>query len=74
MDAGHTFYTGTTSIAVDPGDPHTRMVKSRYLNQTIEPEEKRNIIGDTFMKVANELIDDLNLQPDDVYLGQGRLH
>jgi hypothetical protein len=39
------------------------------LNITVNPEEKRKIIGDTFMKVAQLEIQKLNLIPDQVYLG-----
>lgn len=43
------------------------------LCQTLNPEEKRKIIGDVFVKVANEVISDLNLRPDEVFLAQGTL-
>lgn len=39
----------------------------------INPEEKRKIIGDTFLKVANETMRELNLDPKDVFLAQGTL-
>lgn len=39
----------------------------------MNPEEKRQIIGDTFMKIADEIICEMNLKPEDVYLGQGTL-
>lgn len=39
----------------------------------INPEEKRKIIGDTFVKVANETIKELKIDPDDVFLAQGTL-
>ena len=37
------------------------------------PEEKRMVIGDTFMMVANKVIDELNLNREEVMLGQGTL-
>jgi hypothetical protein len=37
------------------------------------PEQKRRIIGDTFMRVADVAIKDLNLKPEDVFLAQGTL-
>lgn len=43
------------------------------LCHTLNPEEKRQIIGDVFLKIANEVIADLNLNPDEVLLGQGTL-
>ena len=51
MNAAHTFYTSVTHVAADASDPMSRRVKTKPLNQTIDPEEKRRIIGDTFMKV-----------------------
>lgn len=43
------------------------------LHSTKNPEEKRRIIGDTFMKVADSLVVDLQLQVDNVYLAQGEV-
>jgi len=47
--------------------------KTPLLCQIIDPEIKRKIIGDTFMNVANRIIQDLNLDPEKVILGQGTL-
>eukprot|EP00092_Neocalanus_flemingeri_P002382 GFUD01002548.1.p1 GENE.GFUD01002548.1~~GFUD01002548.1.p1 ORF type:complete len:674 (-),score=193.71 GFUD01002548.1:377-2398(-) len=47
--------------------------KTGLLCQTVDPEVKRKIIGDTFMNVANRIIQDLNLDPEKVVLGQGTL-
>lgn len=64
------FFKGTTSI---------RKQNSVYNCETpmlcfaINPEEKRKIIGDTFVKVANEIMRELKLNPDEVYLAQGTL-
>lgn len=71
--AAHTFYNSTTSIPIDRTDPNSRKKKTNMLNTTTNPEEKRKIIGDTFMKVANDVIEELNLKPQEVYLGQGTL-
>ena len=43
------------------------------LKSCVEPEQKRRIIGDTFMHVAEAAIRDLDLSPEDVYLAQGTL-
>jgi GMP synthase (glutamine-hydrolysing) len=43
------------------------------LKTVTAPEEKRKIIGDTFMRVAEAALRDLHLQPEDVYLAQGTL-
>ena len=50
--AAHTFYNGTTAIPVTHSDGTSRKRKTSTLNTTENPEEKRKIIGDTFMKVC----------------------
>jgi len=47
--------------------------KTPLLCHVTDPEDKRRIIGDTFMRVANEVIEDLGLNPDEVMLCQGTL-
>jgi len=47
--------------------------KTPLLCNTVDPEVKRKIIGDTFMNVANRIIQELNLDPEKVVLGQGTL-
>ena len=47
--------------------------KTPLLCHTVDPETKRKIIGDTFMTVANRIIEDMKLDPDKVILGQGTL-
>lgn len=47
--------------------------KTTLLCNTVDPETKRKIIGDTFMNVANRIIQELNLDPEKVVLGQGTL-
>jgi len=53
--AAHTFYSATTLMKVKAmdrfGAPVIRKVKTKMLCQTTDPEEKRTIIGDTFMNV-----------------------
>ncbi|XP_061162674.1 GMP synthase [glutamine-hydrolyzing]-like [Saccostrea echinata] len=73
VKAAHTFYNGSTSISVKTEDSAPRKRKTERLNTVVCPEEKRKIIGDTFMRVANEVLEELNLKPEDVYLGQGTL-
>jgi GMP synthase (glutamine-hydrolysing) len=75
VNASHTFSNATTLVKGNTVDKlgAVRKVKTKALCQTTDPEEKRSIIGDTFMNVANELITDLNLSADDVFLGQGTL-
>lgn len=71
--SAHTFYTGSTAVPVTQSDGTSRKRKTSTLNTTENPEEKRNIIGDTFMKVANDFVEELNLKTEEVYLGQGTL-
>ena len=40
--------------------------KSVLLCHTTDPEVKRKIIGDTFMNVANRIIEEMSLDPDKV--------
>jgi len=46
---------------------------SAELTQTTDPEVKRKIIGDTFMRVAEKAVHDLHLQEDNIILVQGSL-
>jgi GMP synthase (glutamine-hydrolysing) len=64
VDASQTFYQATTMIDGRQTLP---------LNQTTNPEEKRKIIGDTFIKVAEQAVADWQLNPDQVVLAQGTL-
>ncbi|KAK8379829.1 hypothetical protein O3P69_019663 [Scylla paramamosain] len=73
INARHQFYDGVTSIPVDPSDPMGRKRVTNLLCMTFSPEEKRKIIGDTFIKVANEVIAEMNLRAEEVMLGQGTL-
>jgi GMP synthase (glutamine-hydrolysing) len=43
------------------------------LNKTVNPEEKRKIIGDTFMKVVEMETSKLGLDPDHTFIAQGTL-
>ncbi|EFA75840.1 GMP synthetase [Heterostelium album PN500] len=64
VDASQTFYNSTTTI---------KGVVTEQLKITVHPEEKRKIIGDTFMKVADDEVRKLGLNPNEVYLAQGTL-
>ena len=68
------FLDGDTMIKeTDPntGDVTTR--KTDLLCFVSDPEEKRKIIGDTFMDVAQRVMAELNLDPNEVFVGQGTL-
>ncbi|KAJ8357824.1 hypothetical protein SKAU_G00206180 [Synaphobranchus kaupii] len=73
VKAAHTFYNGTTTLPISEEDTTPRKRISKTLNSTTNPEEKRKIIGDTFVKVANEVIEEMDLKPEEVYLAQGTL-
>jgi len=63
-DRTDTFSAGTTTIKGEAVGP---------LCKTVDPEKKRKIIGDTFMKVAEEEIRKLNLDPEVMFVAQGTL-
>ncbi|XP_076358569.1 GMP synthase burgundy isoform X1 [Tachypleus tridentatus] len=72
VDASHQFYNSMTTVPIDKNDP-VRKRTTKMLCMTTNPEEKRKIIGDTFVNVANDIVSELQLKPDDVFLGQGTL-
>lgn len=43
------------------------------LHKMIEPEKKRKIIGDAFMKVAEDELRKLQLDPEQMFVAQGTL-
>jgi GMP synthase (glutamine-hydrolysing) len=69
-NASQQFLKGTTSVKL-PGSPY--MTDTKMLCCTVNPEDKRKIIGDIFMHVSNDVIRELKLRPEDVYLAQGTL-
>uniref|UniRef100_A0A8C0V9G4 GMP synthase [glutamine-hydrolyzing] n=1 Tax=Cyanistes caeruleus TaxID=156563 RepID=A0A8C0V9G4_CYACU len=73
VNAAHSFYNGTTTLPISDEDRTPRKRISKTLNMTTSPEEKRKIIGDTFVKIANEVIGEMNLKPEEVFLAQGTL-
>lgn len=68
--AHHQFLKGTTTVKL-PGSLYSS--DTQMLCVTTNPEDKRKIIGDVFVKVTNEVIKELNLKPEEVYLAQGTL-
>nr|XP_024650758.1 GMP synthase [glutamine-hydrolyzing] [Macaca nemestrina] len=56
INAAHSFYNGTTTLPISDEDRTPRKRISKTLNMTTSPEEKRKIIGDTFVKVPLFLI------------------
>nr|AAH56730.1 Guanine monphosphate synthetase [Danio rerio] len=55
VNAAHTFYNGTTTLPISEEDRTPRKRISKTLNMTTNPEEKRKIIGDTFVKVCSRI-------------------
>lgn len=72
-NAATQFYGGTTVVPIDWQEPAGRSRVTKMLSQTSDPEDKRRIIGDVFAKIADEVLKDLNLNPEDVFLCQGTL-
>ncbi len=68
--AFHQFIKGTTTVKL-PGSLYS--TETPLLSMTINPEDKRKIIGDVFMKVSNEVIRELKMRPEEVFLAQGTL-
>lgn len=64
MDASSDFAAATTDI---------KGVTTKPLCETVAPEEKRKIIGDTFMVVTQAMCEKKGLKADDVFLAQGTL-
>ncbi|XP_046672222.1 GMP synthase [glutamine-hydrolyzing] isoform X2 [Homalodisca vitripennis] len=73
IKAGHQFLHGTTSVPLDSKEPNARTRVTKMLCMTANPEEKRKIIGDVFVEVANEVISNLKLNTEEVLLAQGTL-
>jgi GMP synthase (glutamine-hydrolysing) len=65
VDASQQFFSGTTKL--------NNGTQTKRLDETAEPEEKRKIIGDTFVHVAQREIEKLGLKFDEVLLAQGTL-
>ncbi|KAF9788835.1 hypothetical protein SFRURICE_018411 [Spodoptera frugiperda] len=69
INAAHQFRQGSTVVREAGG----RARHTGLLCHTAAPEDKRKIIGDVFIRIAEQAVHDLNLQEDQVLLGQGTL-
>ncbi|XP_049703918.2 GMP synthase [glutamine-hydrolyzing] isoform X1 [Helicoverpa armigera] len=69
VNAAHQFRQGSTVVREAGG----RSRHTPLLCHAAAPEDKRKIIGDVFIRVAEQAVHDLNLQEDQVLLGQGTL-
>lgn len=73
VDASPAFFAGTTTVERIGADGARHSVTLGPLSSVTAPEEKRKIIGDVFVRVAQAAMVDLQLDPDRVYLAQGTL-
>lgn len=73
IDARHAFYNATTTIHLKHNKGKEKKQMSRVLCQTLNPEEKRKIIGDTFMRIVEEEARKAGLDFDSCFLAQGTL-
>lgn len=73
VSASHTFYNSSMELMDRRNGGRGRKFTSRVLCQSLDPEEKRNIIGDTFMKIVDEEAEILGLNIDKCFLAQGTL-
>ncbi|KAG6447713.1 GMP synthase [glutamine-hydrolyzing] isoform X1 [Manduca sexta] len=75
VNATHQFRQGSTVVRESgpPGVPTGRSRHTPLLCHATAPEDKRKIIGDVFIRVAEQAVHDLNLPEEQVFLGQGTL-
>lgn len=69
INATHQFRQGSTVVREAGG----RARHTPLLSHCALPEDKRRVIGDVFIRVAEQAVHDLHLQEDQVLLGQGTL-
>lgn len=73
INAQCAFSGGTTVVPIDRNEPNSRTRVTKMLSQTADPEEKRKIIGDVFVKISDDFLAEMNLKPEEVLLAQGTL-
>jgi len=73
IKAASNFLEGTTIVPIDKIEGSRRTRITKMLCMISNPEEKRKIIGDVFVKISDEIIADLNLKANEVILVQGTL-
>ncbi|VDP08767.1 unnamed protein product [Soboliphyme baturini] len=66
---GYVFYYATTELHTDT----MGCITTESLCQTTDPEIKRRIIGDTFMRVVKETLGHSSIGQGDMFLAQGTL-
>ena len=65
------FYTATAVISGYDEEGALQQHITPPLHAVVNPEEKRRIIGDTFINVAKEAMMELDLEASQIYLAQG---
>lgn len=74
IKAASAFSEGTTVVPIDKTETNSSRTRvTKMLCMTSNPEEKRKIIGDVFVKLSEEIVTDLNLKVEEVFLAQGTL-
>merc|ERR1712190_173173 len=69
-DCEEDFLSATTEVC----NPRTKVrYTTKTLRETHQPEDKRRIIGDTFMHVSERIQRELGLDPNNTFLAQGTL-
>ena len=64
LDCADDFFNATTTIDEKPVGP---------LSQTLDPEEKRRLMGDMFFSLTQSTMNTLNLDMDHTFIAQGTL-
>jgi GMP synthase (glutamine-hydrolysing) len=73
ISAGLTFRDATTLMSYCDQNGHIYRQPTPRLNACINAEEKRHIIGDTFVKIATDILRSLDIKGRRVFLAQGTL-
>lgn len=72
IDAILTFRSASTIINYQDQDGRIHAQPTPFLNRVTNAEEKRHIIGDTFAKIASDLLIELDARgKKPIYLAQG---
>ena len=72
VNAGIRFYTSSAVVMGFDEEGALQQQVTAPLHSVTNPEEKRKIIGDTFIKVADEALIQLDLQANEIFLAQGQ--
>lgn len=73
VNAACAFSSGSTVVPIDRNEQNSRTRITKMLSQTADPEEKRKIIGDVFVKISDDFLAEMNLKAEEVLFAQGTL-